>query len=294
MEHLKINQESCIHCNRCVQDCPMGIPGIDSNGNVFSNEDNAEVCIYCGHCVAVCPTCAIELCAMEKPENLAEMADYGIVPFGLSQDECKRTEIDNIPEPEQIEALIRSRRMTRSFQKKLVPREVIEHIVKDVLIYTPTGHNNRGYEAKIVEGREKLEKLTDLSVAYFDKLVEQNSVHSFDAKVFSRMSEAWRKEKIDRVFRSARQAIVIHCKSSIVPADPAVKVMLTYFEMLCNSMGIGTVWAGYFMVAADDPQIKKFLGIPVEDTVYGAMMFGYPEFTYEWIPKRPEIKLDYV
>lgn len=71
--HLTINQEKCIKCNRCVQDCPMGIPEVDKHGIYYSNEENAEVCIYCGHCVAVCPTKAIELHAMSKPENLSEM-----------------------------------------------------------------------------------------------------------------------------------------------------------------------------------------------------------------------------
>jgi nitroreductase len=271
----------------------MGIPEKDESGAYISNEDNSEVCIYCGHCVAVCPVKAITLYPMENEENLAEMSDYGIVPFGLTPDECVRTELGSIPDVPSVEALIKSRRMTRSYKKDLVPHHVVRHMVQEILVYAPSGHNTRGYQAKVIEGRESLERLTELSLEYFSQLIKDGGLHSFDSKVFQRMIEAW-KHGIDRVFRSAPEAIVIHCKSSIVPADPAVKVMLTYFEMLANSMGLGTVWAGYFMVAANYPAIKKMLNIPDEDTIYGAMMFGYPEFTYDVIPKRPEISLEFI
>lgn len=290
MEHLKIDQEKCIKCNRCIQDCPMGIPCVNEKGEYGYNEANVEVCIYCGHCVAVCPVNAVSLYPIENEQNLAEMDDYGIVPFSLTPDECKRTELSNIPSVDQLESLIRSRRMVRSFKDELVDHETIEHIVKEVLCYTPTGHNSRGYEVLVVEGREKLDQLTGLSLEYFAQLIKDNSLHSFDVKVFERMIKAW-EEGIDRVFRTARQAFIVHCKTSIVPADPAVKVMLTYFEMLANSMGLGTVWAGYFMVAANYKPIKDLLGIPEENSVYGAMMFGVPEFNYDYIPKRPDMEL---
>lgn len=293
MAHLTIDQEKCIKCNRCVTDCPMGIPARMADGTYGSAEENAQVCIYCGHCVAVCPAGAVTLNSPEDEAVRKVTDDYGIVPFSLSREECARTELDRIPKAQEVEALIRSRRMTRSFKKKPVDHGTVEHMVHDVLTYTPTGHNNRGYKAIVVEGREKLDRLTSLSLEYFQELVDAGSLHQFDEWVYTRMIEAWKKG-IDRVFRTANEAIVIHCKSSIVPADPAVKVMLTYFEMLANSMGLGTVWAGYFMVAANYPPIKEMLGVPEDETIYGAMMFGYPEFTYEYIPKRPEIGLRYV
>lgn len=293
MMHVTIDQEKCIKCNRCVQDCPMGIPEVDAQGHYYSNEENAEVCIYCGHCVAVCPTQAIRLNAITKQENLEEMADYGIVPFDLAPEECVPTEIHKKPSLEAMEALIRSRRMTRSFQDELVDRAMVEHMIKDVLVYAPSGHNTRGYKAVVVEGREKIEKLTALSLEYFQQLIDEGGLHSFDVKVFKRMIEAWKEGK-DRVFRTAKQAVVVYCKTSQVPSDPAVKVMLTYFEMLANAAGIGTVWAGYFMVAANYPPIKELLGVAEDETIYGSMMFGYPEFMYDVIPKRPDIEVKFV
>ena len=69
MAHLTIDQEKCIHCDRCIADCPMGIPCKDKNGIYGSDEKNAQVCIYCGHCVAVCPVGAVTLHAMKDEKH---------------------------------------------------------------------------------------------------------------------------------------------------------------------------------------------------------------------------------
>jgi nitroreductase len=261
----------------------------NAEGNYVSNEENACVCIYCGHCVAVCPVRAVTLNAAEDTALLAELADYGIKPLSLSPGECAQSLIDEIPPYQQVETLIRSRRMARSFKPEPVDSKSIEHIFKDVLIYAPAGHNIRGFEAVIVNGREKLDVLTGLSCDFFKTIVDAKSAHTFDIKVFNRIIASWRENKTDRVFRGAYQAVVVHCPASYVPADPAVKVLLTYFEVLANAMGIGTTWAGYFMVAGNYEPIKEYLKIPKENNIYGAMMFGWPAVKYTIIPKRPSI-----
>ncbi len=45
--HIYVHKDKCIHCNRCVNVCPMGID--------VPNVDRSPECILCGKCIEVCP-----------------------------------------------------------------------------------------------------------------------------------------------------------------------------------------------------------------------------------------------
>ncbi|MEF8879819.1 MAG: 4Fe-4S binding protein [Candidatus Thermoplasmatota archaeon] len=55
--HVSVDQDRCIHCNRCSEVCPMGI-------NIPNMHRDPE-CILCGKCVNVCPKNAINFKKME-------------------------------------------------------------------------------------------------------------------------------------------------------------------------------------------------------------------------------------
>ena len=50
--HISVNKDECIHCNICVDNCPMGID--------VPNMHRDPECILCGKCVNVCPKDAIK------------------------------------------------------------------------------------------------------------------------------------------------------------------------------------------------------------------------------------------
>jgi hypothetical protein len=50
--------DKCIHCGRCIENCPTGSCTENADGEI---EINVHNCVYCKHCVKSCPTGAIEV-----------------------------------------------------------------------------------------------------------------------------------------------------------------------------------------------------------------------------------------
>jgi nitroreductase len=272
----------------------MGVIVCGENGIAGADETNAEVCIHCGQCVAACPAGAISLEAPTDAELLEELADYGIDPLPARPGDQEPAEPGPFPTPEQFDSLVRARRTIRDYRVEPVGHDVIEHLVHQVLTFAPTGHNIRGLKTVVVEGRERIDQLTDLSIPYFAQLAQDPSCHSFDRKVFARIVSAWRANRIDRVFRTGHQAMFTYCSTSIPPREPAVLLNLAYFQLAALTRGIGTAWAGYFMIVANEPPIKQFLGVSPGESIHGAVIFGYPRWSFPRTPARPDIPLRYL
>ena len=48
----KINNEECLGCGACVDQCPVGAISIGDDGKAVIDPD---ICIECGACAGVCP-----------------------------------------------------------------------------------------------------------------------------------------------------------------------------------------------------------------------------------------------
>lgn len=93
----------------------------------------------------------------------------------------------------------------------------------------------------------------------------------------------------DRVCRSAPHIVVAHAPAASVHAPAASTIALTYLELAAFSMGLGACWAGYFNLAANFyPPLARALALPEGHRCFGAMLVGYPKYTYKRIPLRNE------
>ena len=68
--------------------------------------------------------------------------------------------------------------------------------------------------------------------------------------------------------------------ASCVLQDPFI--FLSYFELMAQNSGVGTLWCGLLYWALKDilPDLLPKLGIPENHTLGYAMLFGYPAFSY--------------
>ena len=106
--------------------------------------------------------------------------------------------------------------------------------------------------------------------------------HSWDAESFGIMEERGSQAMNgDIYFCSAPHVIIPHMPKKFGSAAVEVGITLAYFELLCESKGLGCVYLGFPMnVMKLLPDVWTKLGIPEDHFVATAMGFGYPKFNY--------------
>ena len=63
-----VNEDSCVGCGICVDDCPVGAITQEESQKAVINDD---VCIRCGKCHEVCPEEAVRHDSERIPEEIA-------------------------------------------------------------------------------------------------------------------------------------------------------------------------------------------------------------------------------
>ena len=88
--------------------------------------------------------------------------------------------------------------------------------------------------------------------------------------------------------------IIAYADESIGMSPANCVIALTHLELAASSLGLGACWAGYFMAAAGvyEP-LQRELALPDGHKTFGALMVGYPTYTYHRIPLRHDQKIQW-
>lgn len=270
MAELLVDAEKCNKCGMCVAECPICIIQMVEKETVPSWTDEAEtLCINCGHCVAVCPTDAMGLSTM-------------------SGEECDPILKDLKATPEQLEQFLKSRRSIRAYKEMPVEHEKLAKLI-DIARYAPSGHNLQPVQWLVIEKREDVKQLAQMTIDWLRSVIEKNRTFS-EALQAEGLVLGW-DFGIDVVTRGAPHLVIAHAQKDSVPLGDCL-IALTYLELAAHSMGIGACWAGFIQVGAVyDPAIAQVLQLPENHISFGAMMIGYPKYKFSRIPMRNEAQI---
>lgn len=248
---VKIDQEVCVGCGKCAEDCLAF--------NIEINEKTAYVkteCIQCGHCVAVCPVGAVSI-----PEyDMEDVETYDEVSW-------KR-------DPEQVLRSIKARRSIRSYRPEKIKREELEKLLQAGR-YTATAKNNQ--DCFFVFVQEEREVLKEKVWKFIEEIVQREGSHLakelIPYAVFNRRRKADPKD--DYLFRNAPAVLFI---TSDWPLDAGLAAQNV--ETMAEALGIGTLYNGYLArIAEEDQELKQWMGIEGK-TIKACMLLGYPDRTY--------------
>lgn len=281
---LTIDSAKCTRCGLCAEVCPDSVIH-EEPGSSAVEVRHPDYCCQCGHCVAICPTKAI---------------DHEALPLEQFEDQDK-SDIG----PEQMRALLLSRRSIRVYTPESVAREDLEALI-EVGVHAGTASNGQTEEFIIIEDRDRLADLEQqvlkvlwngglkylsnpvgtavVRMMYGRDMTEKLSVYHSIMKTLRDQDKL-----AGTIFRNAPAVIVVHGARANDQAPANCAIAVRNMEVQATAMGLGTCWVGFLTAAAHMSRtIGVSLDIPKQRNIYGALMVGHPKHQYKrTIPRKP-------
>lgn len=270
METIKVDQASCVKCGMCVESCPVRILKMEANGPEIMD---STICIACGHCVSVCPYAALD----HSNAPLSNQVAVGTFP---------------VLDAETAERFLRSRRSIRKYKKVTVPQETLLKLL-DIARFAPTGGNRQGLSYIIINNPEILKKITAATIDWLEEQIKSNVAWT---KGYEEFVSVYRQTGYDLVLRDVPHLIVAIADKQFTQGHDNTRYSLEYVELYATALGLGTCWAGFMEMcaAANYQPMIELLKVPEDKAVTGAMMVGYPQYSYQRLVDRNPLEVTWL
>ncbi|MFI4910787.1 MAG: nitroreductase family protein [Sedimentisphaeraceae bacterium JB056] len=260
MIDFKVDKRRCIKCGKCINDCPTRVISMLD----YPELTKPENCIKCQHCLAICPAEAISILG-NNPEDSTKLTS------------------ESFPTPESMTNLIKGRRTIRKYKQENVDRSIIDELI-ETAIHSPTGENNRQVLVTVTDDMKSTHAIRAEILERIPELVKSGTMAGYGVMKYLEISpEAWDKHKADIIFRGAPHILIASSPADSVTPQEDCAIFMSYFELLANAMGLGTVWNGIlkFTIQTAFPDLRNRLGIPEDHIIGCAMTFGNPAIRYQ-------------
>lgn len=258
MLSLQIDQENCIQCGECAEDCPYNILTLDG-GYPEVVTDREDQCIQCQHCFTVCPTGALSI-------------------FGLHPEQSTPLK-GNLPSAAQLTTLFQGRRSVRQYLDEPIEEHHITEML-EVVSNGPTGVNNRQLLFTVIENQKIMQEIRSSIYSGIERLEAEGNLPA-GLEFFGNFVEAYAAGN-DVLFRGAPHLLILSSPATGPSPVPDCLIAMTYFELLAAAKGYGTVWNGLCNIAFTKllPDLLARLKIPADHTIGYMMSFGKPAVAY--------------
>jgi len=127
-----------------------------------------------------------------------------------------------------------------------VDAETIRKLL-DITAHAPTGVNVRAVQLTVIDNKETMDAFRDEIYALVESALPEEMPaddHSLNVLIFAVKD---RKENgSDVIFRGAPHLVIASTPKANPCLDADPQIALAYFELMAQSMGLGTVWDGIF------------------------------------------------
>lgn len=273
MPDIRIDRELCAACFRCTEVCPYRI-FLKTDDEEPPLVDHEYACMSCGHCVAICPHGAI-LHDSYPPGSVLPVKEK------------------LLPSYNEVLEMLRARRSARSFKDKPVKEKLAMKVI-EAARFAPTAHNTQGTRYVLVDSRQCLEGLVDLTKRYvvtsLESLEEGQGAQRAREQVpgFDLVMGAM-KSREDFVLFHAPLFIGFVGVEENYWADTDANLALQNATMAAMSLGLGSFYTGFVVMAArGTPEINELTGIRSGEKLCAGLAVGHPQRRYRnWVERKP-------
>jgi nitroreductase/NAD-dependent dihydropyrimidine dehydrogenase PreA subunit len=271
MIDFTIDEERCIQCGECADDCPAGVITLDEYPIIIDEEG----CIRCQHCLAVCPTGAVSILGSD-PDASIELEG-------------------NMPDAARVETLIKGRRSVRRYTDRDLDPTFIDELL-DIASHAPTGVNAQSVLFSVVREGSVMQTLREEIMAELAALKAEGKLpDGLAGRYLGGAVKAWQESGVDIIFRGAPHLLVASTPKDVPCPVQDTIIALTTFQLMAQARGIGSVWDGMFMmVLSVMPKLAARLGIPEDHIVGYGMVFGEPAVEYHRTVQRGPANINMV
>ena len=275
---IKIDSDRCTLCGRCAEVCPSGIIAserVDGKRRVFTAHE--DWCNLCSHCLAVCEPHAIFL-SQSSYDDVEDLGDIDV-------------------STEQMRRLLLARRSVRQYKPEPVSDEAVRELI-EVATHAGTGGNLQSVGFVVVRDRELIDRLETVTLdilwrgaQLFGKpwlvpllrlVLGRDTTEQLERyyDIFKTRKDSG--QLGGAVFRNAPAVMLAYDRKSNRMGALNCAIAMRNVEVMAMTMGLGTCWVGFLISAAHlrPGRINALAGIGRDERIHGALMLGYPKYTY--------------
>ena len=178
--------------------------------------------------------------------------------------------------------LIKTRRSTRKYQDRPVPRELLEQIV-EAGRYAPSGGNNQTGHFLVVTDPAVLARLAEMAQEAFAGMeITENTYRSLAFSIQAAKRGGY-------VFHYHAPALIIAANKKDYGNNMAdTACALENMMLMANALDLGSCWINQLRWLNEDPALLAYereLGLAEDERVYGAVAVGFAD-TPDGLPER--------